>query len=47
MEGDHIQEINSINSQITKMKVDHELFVQKLEANYNERLIIEYKKFVR
>ncbi|XP_050311353.1 cilia- and flagella-associated protein 57 [Anthonomus grandis grandis] len=47
MEGDHIQEINSINSQIAKMKADHELFVQKLEASYNEKLIVEYKKFMR
>ncbi|XP_030754252.1 cilia- and flagella-associated protein 57 isoform X2 [Sitophilus oryzae] len=47
MEGDHIQEINNINSQIMKMKSDHELFVQKLEASYNEKLILEYKKFMR
>nr|XP_023027258.1 cilia- and flagella-associated protein 57-like [Leptinotarsa decemlineata] len=46
MEGEHIQEINNINAQISKMKADHELFVQKLEASYNEKLIVEYNKFV-
>ncbi|XP_060521926.1 cilia- and flagella-associated protein 57 [Cylas formicarius] len=47
MEGEHVQEINTINSQISKMKMDHELLVQKLEASYNEKLIVEYKKFAR
>ncbi|KAG5880638.1 hypothetical protein JTB14_037290 [Gonioctena quinquepunctata] len=40
MEGEHIQEINNINAQISKMKADHEIFVQKLEASYNEKLIL-------
>lgn len=47
MEGDHVQEINSINNQIAKMKADHELFVQNLEASYNQKLIVEYKKYMR
>lgn len=46
MEAEHIQEINNINVQINKMKADHELFVQKLEASYNEKLIIEYDKYL-
>lgn len=29
------------------MKVDHELFVQNLEASYNQKLIVEYKKYMR
>ncbi|KAL1494188.1 hypothetical protein ABEB36_009827 [Hypothenemus hampei] len=47
LESEHIQEINNINNQIVQMKVDHELFIQKLEATYNEKLIIEYKKYMR
>lgn len=46
MEGEHIQEINNINEQIKQMKADHELQVQRLEASYNEKLIIEYNKFM-
>lgn len=29
------------------MKLDHEEFVRELEANYNEKLIYEYEKFLR
>lgn len=47
MEGDHIQEMNNVNSQIAKTKVDHDLYIQKLEASYNEKLIVEYKKYMR
>lgn len=47
MEADHIQEINNINLDISKMKTSHDEFVQNLEANYNEKLIIEYDKFLR
>lgn len=47
METEHIQEINHINAQIVQMKQDHEVFVQKQEANYNEKLIMEYNKYRR
>ncbi|XP_057670540.1 cilia- and flagella-associated protein 57 [Diorhabda carinulata] len=47
MEAEHIQEINSINIQINQMKQNHELFVQRLEASYNEKLIAEYEKFMK
>lgn len=47
MELDHIQEINSINVDIANMKTGHEEFVQKLEFNYNEKLINEYDKYLR
>lgn len=46
MEGDHIQEINNINSIIAKMKRDHTDFIEKLEASYNEKLMSEYEKFL-
>uniref|UniRef100_A0A6P7H3L8 Structural maintenance of chromosomes protein 3 homolog n=1 Tax=Diabrotica virgifera virgifera TaxID=50390 RepID=A0A6P7H3L8_DIAVI len=46
MEAEHIQEINNINAQISQMKSNHELVLQKLEATYNEKLIAEYEKFV-
>lgn len=46
MEGEHVQEINSINAQINQMKADHELFIEKQEANYNEKLIMEYNKYL-
>ncbi|XP_066140488.1 cilia- and flagella-associated protein 57 [Euwallacea fornicatus] len=42
----HIQEINNITNQAAKMKVDHEVFVEKLEESYNEKLIVEYKKYM-
>ncbi|XP_066249993.1 cilia- and flagella-associated protein 57 [Euwallacea similis] len=47
MATNHIQEINNITTQTSKMKVDHEVFVQKLEESYNEKLIVEYKKYMR
>lgn len=47
MDTDHLQEINNLNLQILKMKGEHEIFVQKLEDNYNEKLIYEYNKFYR
>lgn len=47
MEADHIQEINNINLDISKTKASHDEFVQNLEANYNEKLIIEYDKYLR
>ena len=43
---DHTQELNNINTDIEKMKSKHEMFVQTLEANYNEKLIVEYDKYV-
>nr|CAH7744510.1 unnamed protein product [Callosobruchus chinensis] len=46
MEADHLQEINNINAQITKKNQDHQLFVQRLEASYNEKLIVEYNKYI-
>ncbi|CAH2006904.1 unnamed protein product [Acanthoscelides obtectus] len=46
MEAEHLQEINNINAQITKKNQDHQLFVQKLEASYNEKLIVEYNKYI-
>lgn len=47
MEGEHMQEINNINAQINQMKIDHDLFIQKQEATYNEKLITEYNKYIR
>lgn len=47
MEADHVQEINHINLDIANMKTAHEEFVQKLENNYNEKLINEYDKYLR
>lgn len=47
MEGEHMQEINSINAQINQMKIEHDLFIQKQEATYNEKLITEYNKYMR
>lgn len=47
MEADHIQEVNNINLDINKMKANHDDFVQKLEASYNEKLINEYDKYLR
>lgn len=32
--------------EINKLKSDHEVFVQKLENNYNDKLIVEYNKFL-
>lgn len=47
LEAEHTQEIQNINMEITKMKTGHEVFVQKLEANYNDKLIVEYDKYLR
>lgn len=29
------------------MKSGHEVFVQTLESNYNEKLIVEYEKYIK
>lgn len=42
-----MQEINNINTEITKLKSGHEVFVQTLESNYNEKLIVEYEKYIK
>ncbi|XP_044759161.1 cilia- and flagella-associated protein 57 [Coccinella septempunctata] len=47
LESDHQQELHNINMEINKMKQAHEQFVHKLEANYNEKLIYEYDKYMR
>ncbi|XP_045476478.1 cilia- and flagella-associated protein 57 [Harmonia axyridis] len=47
LESDHQQELHNINMEINKMKQTHEQFVHKLEANYNEKLIYEYDKYMR
>ncbi|XP_044252622.1 cilia- and flagella-associated protein 57 [Tribolium madens] len=47
LENDHVQEIHNINLDIKQMKLDHEEFVRELEANYNEKLIFEYEKYLR
>ncbi|KAJ8923117.1 hypothetical protein NQ315_001670 [Exocentrus adspersus] len=47
MESDHLQETNNLIVQINKIKSEHEVFVQKLENSYNEKLIYEYNKFHR
>lgn len=47
METDHVQDVNALNLQIADMKTSHEEFVQKLEFNYNEKLINEYEKYLR
>ncbi|KAL3272571.1 hypothetical protein HHI36_014041 [Cryptolaemus montrouzieri] len=47
LESDHQQELHNINMEINKMKQSHEQFVHKLEANYNEKLIYEYDKYMR
>lgn len=46
LESDHQQELHNINMEINKMKQSHEQFVHKLEANYNEKLIYEYDKYM-
>ncbi|RZC27649.1 WD repeat-containing protein 65 [Asbolus verrucosus] len=47
LESDHMQEIHNINLDIKQMKLDHEEFIRELEANYNEKLIFEYEKYLR
>lgn len=47
LEMEHVQEINNINVEINKNKNAHEQFVQKLEASYNEKLIVEYDKYLK
>lgn len=47
LENEHVQEVRNINEDIKQMKADHERFIRELEANYNEKLIFEYEKFLR
>lgn len=44
---DHTQELNAINSEIQKIKEEHDLAVQELEVAFNEKLIVEYDKYSR
>lgn len=45
MESDHSTEVNSINDGISRMKTEHEQAIQTLEANFTEKLIVEYDKY--
>jgi wobble nucleotide-excising tRNase len=45
LESDHVAELNSINENMSKMKAAHEKAIMALEANFNEKLIVEYDKY--
>lgn len=45
LESDHTAELNSINENMSNMKGAHEQAIMALEANFNEKLIVEYDKY--
>jgi hypothetical protein len=45
MDSHHTTELNSINSDICRMKTAHEQEILTLETNFNEKLIVEYDKY--
>ncbi|PNF35437.1 Cilia- and flagella-associated protein 57 [Cryptotermes secundus] len=45
LESDHTAELNSSNENMSKMKEAHEQAIMALEANFNEKLIVEYNKY--
>lgn len=47
LEAEHAQEISHLNVQISEVKSSHEDFVNKLELNYNDKLIYEYDKYLQ
>lgn len=45
IQDEHANEINNINVDIMKMKAAHNEAMQRMEKNYEHKLIIEYDKF--
>lgn len=45
LESHHTAELNSINENMSKMREAHEQAIMALEANFNEKLIVEYDKY--
>lgn len=45
LQEDHVTEINNINVEIMKMKATHEETMQRMENNYEAKLIAEYDKY--
>lgn len=45
LQEDHVNEINNINVEIVKMKTAHEEAMQRMESNYEAKLITEYDKY--
>jgi hypothetical protein len=44
---DHVIQLNSLNNYIFKMKKAHEEAVLTLEADFNEKLVVEYDRYQR
>ncbi|CAH0564937.1 unnamed protein product [Brassicogethes aeneus] len=47
MDSTHTNVLNKIHEEIAAMEICHDEYVMKLEANYNEKLIVEYDKYVQ
>lgn len=45
LQEDHVTEINNINVEIVKMKTAHEETMQRMESDYEAKLIMEYDKY--
>ena len=42
---DHMIQLNSLNNCISKMKKAHEEAILILEADFNEKLVVEYDRY--
>ncbi|XP_033229090.1 cilia- and flagella-associated protein 57 [Belonocnema kinseyi] len=45
LQEDHVNELNTINTEIVKMKTAHEKMIQQIETSYEAKLITEYNKY--
>ncbi|XP_031354286.1 cilia- and flagella-associated protein 57 [Photinus pyralis] len=46
LESEHAQEISNMTVETSNLKLAHEQFIQKLDVSYNDKLIVEYHKYM-
>ncbi|KAK5641374.1 hypothetical protein RI129_009921 [Pyrocoelia pectoralis] len=46
LEAEHAQELSNMTVEANNLKLAHEQFVQKLDVSYNDKLIVEYNKYL-
>ncbi|KAK4873590.1 hypothetical protein RN001_012950 [Aquatica leii] len=47
LESEHAQEISNMTVEMNNVKLAHEQFIQKLDVSYNDKLIVEYDKYLK
>lgn len=47
LQATHVEQLNELTTQITKLQEKHQRETEKLEANFNEKIIVEYENTSR